>query len=159
MRIVITGDGEIAYQLARALHDQHDVVVIEDEPDEAARFERLDVQLLHGKSANPETLRDAGVASAESFIACRRSDEINIIACLTAKRIGCTHTTCFVHKEEYVRSFAGLAEGVWDSPDAFLASQGEPTVFTSGMTESDRRKLLSGWDRAVEAAISWARAH
>ncbi len=111
MRIVITGDGEIAYQLARALHQQHDVVVIEDEPDEADRFERLDVQLLHGKSADPETLRDAGVASAESFIACRRSDEINIIACLTAKRIGCTHTTCFVHKEEYVRSFAGIAEG------------------------------------------------
>lgn len=111
MRIVISGDGQIAYQLAYVLQRQHDVVVVEDDPQEAERFDRLDVQLLRGHPTNPATLQEAGVEGADSFIACRSSDEVNIIACLTAKRIGCAHTTCFVSKEEYVRSFAGIDEG------------------------------------------------
>ena len=111
MRIVITGDGEIAYQLAQALHQQHDVVIIENDPRETDRFGSLDVQLLRGDATHPEVLREAGVTSSDSFISCRASDELNIIACLTAKRIGCAHTTCFVSKEDYVRSFAGIPEG------------------------------------------------
>lgn len=111
MRIVITGDGEIAYQLALALHQQHDVVIIENDPLEADRFGSLDVQLLRGDATHPEVLREAGVTSSDSFISCRASDELNIIACLTAKRVGCAHTTCFVSKEDYVRSFAGIPEG------------------------------------------------
>ncbi len=111
MRIVITGDGEIAYQLALALHQQHDVVIIENDPREADRFSSLDVQLLRGDATHPEVLREAGTPGSDSFISCRASDELNIIACLTAKRIGCTHATCFVSKEDYVRSFAGIPEG------------------------------------------------
>ena len=82
MRIIISGDGEIAYQLARTLHEQHDVVIIEDNPEEAARFDRLDVQLLHGNAAHPETLREAGIEQCDNFIACLSSDELNIISCL-----------------------------------------------------------------------------
>ena len=111
MRIVITGDGEIAYQLALALHQRHDVVIIENDPREAERFGSLDVQVLSGDATHPEILREAGAASSDSFISCRASDELNIIACLTAKRIGCAHTSCFVSKEDYVQSFAGIPEG------------------------------------------------
>lgn len=110
MRIIISGDGEIAYQLARAVHRDHDVTIIEDDPEEAARFDRLDVQILRGNATHLETLRDAGADSADSFIACRTSDELNIISCLTAKRLGRAHATCFVSREEYVRSFAGVTE-------------------------------------------------
>lgn len=111
MRIVISGDGQIAYQLAYVLQRHHDVVVIEDDEEEAQRFDRLDVQVLRGNPTSPSTLEEAATGRADSFIACRTSDELNIIACLTAKRIGCAHTTCFVSKDEYVRSFAGLDEG------------------------------------------------
>ncbi len=111
MRILISGDGEIAYQLAVALHQQHDLVIIEDDPDEADQFDRLDAHVLRGNAANPETLRDASVERSDLFIACRRSDEINIISCLTAKRLGSAYAICFVSKEEYVRSFAGIVEG------------------------------------------------
>jgi trk system potassium uptake protein TrkA len=110
MRIIISGDGEIAYQLARTLYEQHDLVIIEDNPDEAARFDRLDVQMLHGNASHPDVLREAGIEAADNFIACLGSDELNIISCLTAKRIAPTRTTCFVSREEYVRSFAGIVE-------------------------------------------------
>lgn len=116
MRIVISGDGEIVYQLGLALYEQHDVVVIENDPEVAGRFDRLDVRMLHGMATHPDTLREADVVTADRFIACGSSDEINIIASLTAKRLGCQHATCFVHKGEYVSSFAGIEEG-----DAALA--------------------------------------
>jgi trk system potassium uptake protein TrkA len=110
MRIVISGDSDIAHQLVRALHQNHDVVVIEDSTDEAQRFDQLDVQVLPGNATHPETLREAGVATADAFIACGESDEVNIIAAMTAKRMGTAQTTCFVSREAYVQSFAGLAE-------------------------------------------------
>lgn len=110
MRIVISGDGDIAQQLVRALHRRHDVVVIEDDADEAERFDRLDVQLLRGNATNPETLREAGVDRADAFIACGVSDEANIIAAMTAKRMGAAQTTCFVSSQAYVQSFAGISE-------------------------------------------------
>ena len=53
---------------------------------------------------------------------------------------------------------AGLATGVWESSDYFLDSQGDPTTFSPGMTDDERRRLLAGWNRAVEAAVTWARA-
>jgi len=110
MRIVISGDGDIAHQLVRALHRRHDVVVIEDDADEAERFDRLDLQLMHGNATNPETLREAGVERADAFIACGVSDEANIIAAMTAKRMGAARATCFVSSEAYVQSFAGLSD-------------------------------------------------
>jgi glycerol kinase len=46
---------------------------------------------------------------------------------------------------------AGLAVGLWSDAEDFLASQGEATRFTSGMSDGDRAVLLAGWARAVQA--------
>jgi glycerol kinase len=51
---------------------------------------------------------------------------------------------------------AGLAAGFWSSPDDFLAALGEERLFTPTMSDTDRRKLLGGWQRALTAARSWA---
>jgi glycerol kinase len=47
---------------------------------------------------------------------------------------------------------AGLATGVWNSADAFLAAQGEPSRFTPDLSVEARDALKGGWDRAVSAA-------
>jgi glycerol kinase len=52
---------------------------------------------------------------------------------------------------------AGLALGVWPDAEAFLASAGEPTVFSPNLAEEQRAALTAGWDRAVRAAVHWAR--
>jgi len=54
-------------------------------------------------------------------------------------------------------ALAGLAEGVWSSADGFLSAQPDATVFDPAMEEGRRRRLLSGWSRAVDTAIAWAR--
>jgi glycerol kinase len=51
---------------------------------------------------------------------------------------------------------AGLAAGVWKNADEFLATR-RFTSFTPRMDRAHAAALLDGWQRAVRAAISWAR--
>ena len=51
---------------------------------------------------------------------------------------------------------AGTAAGVWSSPDEFLAAR----RFTRFTPRADRSAVLAaygGWERAMRAALSWAR--
>ncbi len=116
MRAIIAGSGEIAYQFAGELAERRDTVVIAENPGEVSRFDKLDVQMIIGSSADAEVLRGLDICEQDDFIACSDSDERNIIACLSAKQVCGVHTICFVTKEEYYRSF---------SPDAGR----EPTSF------------------------------
>jgi glycerol kinase len=52
---------------------------------------------------------------------------------------------------------AGISTGIWATAADFLAAQGEPRHFqpTGDMDATDR--LRAEWDRAVRAAVSWAR--
>jgi glycerol kinase len=51
---------------------------------------------------------------------------------------------------------AGLALGVWDSPEDFLAARQEETVFTPAAEDARRLAWLSGWTRAVAVARQWS---
>ena len=115
MRIIIAGSGDIAYHFAKELAERWDIFVIIEDPDATTRFDRLDVQVVQGSPANAEILRSLNMNEEDDFIACSKTDERNIIACLTAKQIFGAHTICFVSKEEYFRSFApqsGLEPGM-----------------------------------------------
>lgn len=104
MRIVIAGGGDIAFQFARELHTEQDIVVIEPS-ERAARFQSLDVQVIKGSSTSAKTLQAAQLSQDDAFVACSASDEQNLIACLAAKRLTGVRTFCFVSKEEYYESF------------------------------------------------------
>ena len=54
-------------------------------------------------------------------------------------------------------ALAGLALGVWPSLEAFVATR-KQTVFQPRSSEAQRSAWLSGWRRAVETALYWARA-
>jgi glycerol kinase len=51
---------------------------------------------------------------------------------------------------------AGLSAGVWHSVDDFLATH-QFTAFEPKMSRDRARTLLRGWERAVRAAVGWAR--
>jgi glycerol kinase len=51
---------------------------------------------------------------------------------------------------------AGLALGVWNTSDEFLAGR-RFTRFEPRMNATQRETLLAGWRRAVGAALAWAR--
>ena len=51
---------------------------------------------------------------------------------------------------------AGIAGGVWKDAEDFLAVRRFST-FEPRIDESERKELIAGWNRAVNAALSWAR--
>ncbi len=52
---------------------------------------------------------------------------------------------------------AGIAAGVWADAHAFTAASEEPDVFSPRLDRAERDALLHGWQRAVGAALAWAR--
>jgi glycerol kinase len=52
---------------------------------------------------------------------------------------------------------AGLAVGTWQSTDEFVQTR-RFERFEPGMREVERRIRRAGWSRAVNAALTWARA-
>ncbi len=110
MRIVIGGDEEVAARLAEELMGSHDVVLLCDEHFSTARLERLDVETVAGSISSLDALGRAGAGRADFLIACAREDERNLIASVSAKRLGCSKTICFFRRPEYVRP-VGTGEG------------------------------------------------
>ncbi|HMA21156.1 MAG TPA: glycerol kinase GlpK [Gemmatimonadaceae bacterium] len=53
---------------------------------------------------------------------------------------------------------AGIASGVWRDSVEFLSVR-RYTTFNPQITERERTKLVSGWNRAVAAALNWARGN
>ena len=110
MRIVIGGDEEAALRLAEELMGSHDVVLVCDEGFAASKLEQLDVETVSGSISSPDVLAKAGVSRADFFVACGREDERNLVASVSAKRLGCAKTVCFFRRPEYVRPL-GTGEG------------------------------------------------
>ncbi len=90
MRILITGGGEVASQLAaRLIREGNEIVIVEQDAARCARLEEsLDASIVHGSAASVQTLHRAGIAGADMLIAVTSSDEVNILTCLIAQADG-----------------------------------------------------------------------
>ena len=111
MRIIIVGAGKIGGELTRQLSAEHEVTVID-------RSERLvesvinvyDVIGICGNGASYEVQQEAKVGRAELLIATTSSDEINILACLVAKKLGVKHTIARIRNPEYEKQLRFMRE-------------------------------------------------
>jgi trk system potassium uptake protein TrkA len=93
LNIVIVGAGEVGFSVARNLsQDGHNIVLVEENPERAAKAENeLDVMVVRGNGARPSVLDKAGITPdgrVEMLIACSSRDEVNILACWIAKKMG-----------------------------------------------------------------------
>ncbi|MDP8947886.1 MAG: Trk system potassium transporter TrkA [Actinomycetota bacterium] len=103
MRTVIIGAGEVGFNTARMLSQEgHDVVLVEQDGMLVERAaEQLDALVIEGNGASPKILAEAGIERSELLIAATTSDEVNIIACLTAKTQGVPRTVARLHNPDY----------------------------------------------------------
>jgi trk/ktr system potassium uptake protein len=103
MRTVIIGAGEVGLNTTRMLSEEgHDVVLIEqDEVLVERAAEQLDALVIQGNGASPKVLAEAGIKKSELLIAATTTDEVNIIACLTAKAQGVPRTVARLHNPDY----------------------------------------------------------
>lgn len=106
MKIIIFGANEVGFMIASEFYTDNDITVIDDEKNKVDAFNKLDVGFISGNASNPEILKQARIKDTDVFIACNDSDELNIVACLTVKRLSKSKTICFVRKEEYKTSLS-----------------------------------------------------
>jgi Trk K+ transport system NAD-binding subunit len=140
MRILIVGGGEIGHALARALSADHALSVVDHAPATRDRFASLDVDFLVGPGTSAEALRRAGAADADLLVACTGLDEVNLVACAIASRLGVRRTICFVSREDFVgdgslREHFGIERVVW--PEAQLAEEIERIIAAPGAIDAE----------------------
>lgn len=107
MKIVIYGANEIACLIATKFFEDHDIIIIDDDPDDSSdSFEKLDLEYIRGSGSNISVLESIGIKDVDVFIACTNNDEANIVACLTATNMSDAKTVCFVSKRDNVDSLS-----------------------------------------------------
>lgn len=105
MRIVIVGDGKVGSALSEKLAaEDHDVVVIDSRKDVLeASLNALDVKVVRGNGATFEVQREAEVGISDVLIAATSADEVNLLCCMVARKLGCPHTIARVRNPEYTQ--------------------------------------------------------
>jgi len=104
MKIIIIGAGKVGFSMAQLLStENHDVVVIEQDPDRQRILEEeLDVQVIDGSGSSTSVLEAAGVKNADMLMAVTEIDELNMVACILAKKYGTKTTVARVRNPEYL---------------------------------------------------------
>ena len=94
MKIVIVGCGKVGKTiLERIVSEKHEVVAVDNDMHVIERItNEYDVIGLCGNGTEFEQLKDADVSSCELFIAATGSDELNMLSCFAAKKLGAKHT-------------------------------------------------------------------
>lgn len=112
MKIVIIGDGKVGYKLAEHLsEDNYDVVLIDSNEDKLKEaLNNLDINCFAGDGVSVEVQAEAGVPEADLVIACASTDELNMLSCLVAKRLGAKHTIARVRNPLYYQQIDILKE-------------------------------------------------
>ena len=103
MKIIIVGCGKVGYAIAQQLtQEKHDITVVDDEAAHLNRADStLDVLCIHGNGASISVLMEAGARDADLVIAVTNFDEVNIVCCLLAKKLGAKHTIARIRNPEY----------------------------------------------------------
>ena len=112
MKIVVVGDGKVGATLVSQLvKEGHDVTVIDNNAAVLRRStDTMDVLGIHGNGASYAIQREAGVQDADLLIAATSADELNILSCMLAKKLGAKHTIARVRNPEYAEQLTMLRE-------------------------------------------------
>lgn len=103
--ILIVGGGKIGLRLAQELEKHHyNVKIIEKNP---RRSEILSGHLhrsivLQGDGTDPELLEEENIGSMDLVVALTGDEELNILSCLLAKRLGAQKTVARINKFAYM---------------------------------------------------------
>jgi trk system potassium uptake protein TrkA len=90
LRVVVAGAGRLGSSLAKMLVEEgHQVTIVDSDEGRCSKLSaELDALVIKGDAAKLEVLKDAEVDKADVFIATTDRDEVNLVSCLLAKRLG-----------------------------------------------------------------------
>ncbi len=129
MDIVIIGAGKMGFSLAKQLSkEDHNITVIDLDPERIEYVNsNLDVFTVPGNGANYEVQKAAGVANANLVIAAADLDEVNMLCCIVAKKLGAGHTVARVRNPDYIKQVVFLQDelglSLWINPEQATAEE------------------------------------
>ncbi|OQB23940.1 MAG: Trk system potassium uptake protein TrkA [Firmicutes bacterium ADurb.Bin182] len=115
MKIIIVGDGKVGYTLTDKLsREGHDVTVIDNNPAALKNTtDRHDVIGIAGNGATFSVQQEAGADKADLLIAATSADELNLLCCMVAKKLGTQHTIARVRNPEYSEQMSYLKDELY----------------------------------------------
>ncbi|KGI60584.1 Trk system potassium transporter TrkA [Prevotella sp. S7 MS 2] len=124
--VMIMGGGRTAVRAVKTMPEYMNAKIIEIDE---ARCEQLNNLLdndstlvINGDGRDIPLLQDEGLRSTQAFVALTGNAETNILACLTAKRMGVRKTVAMVENIDYVRMAESLDIGTIINKQAIAAS-------------------------------------
>ena len=125
--VIIMGGGKTAVRAALTAPDYMNVKIIEKD---AARCEKLnellennDTMVIHGDGRDLGLLEEEGIKNTQAFVALTGNAETNILACLTAKKLGVRKTIAMVENLDYVSMAESLDIGTIINKKTIAASR------------------------------------
>ena len=110
MKILIVGAGKVGSTIAAGLsREDHDITLMDNDLSALERDQdNLNVMSIKGSGTSMNSLMEAGVDKTDLLIAVTNSDEVNMLCCMTAKRLGAKHTVARIRDPEYSRELYEL---------------------------------------------------
>lgn len=103
MKIIVVGCGKIGSCIISSLvAEGHDIVAVDTNSSVVDEMSNLyDVMSVCGNGADYDTLSEAGVGKAEMLVAATGSDELNMLCCFFASKMGAGHTVARIRNPEF----------------------------------------------------------
>ena len=158
--VIIMGGGRTAVRVAKIVPDYMDLKIIEIDGQRCEKLnEKLaerDVMIIHGDGRDLGLLQEEGIQNTQAFVALTGNAETNILACLTAKRLGVRKTVAMVENLDYVEMAESLDIGTIINKKTLAASHIHQMMLASNVSNV-RSLMLVDSDVAEFTADSGSR--
>ena len=113
--VIIMGGGKTAVRAALTIPDYMNVKIIEKDSERCEKLNQLlnesDAMVIHGDGRDLGLLEEEGIRTTQAFVALTGNAETNILACLTAKKLGVRKTVAMIENLDYVSMAESLDIG------------------------------------------------
>ena len=124
--VMIMGGGATAVRAINTMPDYLDTKLIEINEERCEELNNLldddKALIINGDGRDTQLLQEEGIKNTQAFVALTNNAETNILACLTAKRLGVRKTVAMVENVDYVSMAESLDIGTIINKKAIAAS-------------------------------------
>lgn len=125
--VMVMGGGKTAVRTAVTMPEYMDMKIIEMDANRCEALNEMLIQtkhtlVIHGDGRDVSLLVEEGIKGCQAFVAVTGNAETNILACLTAKRMGVRKTVALVENLDYAEMAESLDIGTIINKKAIAAS-------------------------------------
>ncbi|MBQ7716576.1 MAG: Trk system potassium transporter TrkA, partial [Prevotella sp.] len=124
--VIIMGGGATAVRSTYLMPEYMNVKILEQDEERCEKINEIieneRVMVIHGDGRDMSLLMEEGIKNTQAFVALTGNAETNILACLTAKRMGVRKTVAMVENLDYVSMAESLDIGTIINKKALAAS-------------------------------------